>query len=79
MLAPDPAAPPVRPPVTAGTPHVYVVPAGTIPLVTFTGVAVKAEALHVEVVILVIAGTGLTVTVTVKVDPGQVPEVGVTV
>ena len=79
ILAPDPAAPPVRPPVTAGTPQVYVVPAGTIPSVPFAGVAVNAAALQADVVMLLIAGLGLTVTVTVNVDPVQLPEVGVTV
>jgi hypothetical protein len=55
------------------------VPAGTIPLVTLTGVTVKAAALQADVVIAVTAGTGLMVTVTVKVDPVQLPAVGVTV
>ena len=57
----------------------YVVPAGTTPSVTFTGVAVNADALQVVAVMAVIDGFGLTVTVTVKVDPGQLPDVGVTV
>jgi hypothetical protein len=79
ILAPAPATPPVRPPVTTGAVHVYAVPAGTMPLVTLTGVAVKAVALQVMAVMAVIAGLGLTVTVTENVDPGHAPEVGVTV
>jgi len=47
--------------------------------VTFTGVTVKPAALHGVAVMAVTAGFGLTVTVTVKVDPTQVPDVGVTV
>ena len=54
-------------------------PAGTTPLVTFTGVDVKLPALQIVAVIAVIAGLGFTVTVTVKVAPVQLPEVGVTV
>ena len=46
---------------------------------TFTGVTVKPAALHGVAVMAVTAGFGLTVTVTVKVDPTQVPDVGVTV
>jgi hypothetical protein len=62
-----------------GTPHVYVVPAGTIPLVTFAGAAVKVPPLHIVVVILLIPGFGLTVIVTVKVLPVHDPDNGVTV
>ena len=54
-------------------------PAGTRPLVTSTGVTENAEALHDVDVMAVTAGFGLTVIVTVKVDPTQVPDVGVTV
>ena len=74
-----PAAPPVIPPVTAGANHVYVVLAGTTPLVPLTGVTENAAALQVAAVIAVTAGLGFTVTVTVKVEPVQVPDVGVTV
>src|SRR5664279_345486 len=77
--APLPAIPPVRPPVTTGTPQVYVVLAGTIPLTPFTGVTVKAVPLHADPVIAVTAGPGLTVTMTVKVEPVHVPDAGVTV
>lgn len=80
--APLPAAPPVIPPETAGAPQVYVVPAGTTPLVLFTGVTENATALHAVPVIAVIAGMGLTVTVLVIGVPAQavVPgPVGVTV
>jgi len=77
--APLPPTPPVRPPVTTGTPQVYVILPGTIPSVPFAGVAVKAEALHTDLVIAVTTGTGLTVTVTVKFDPVHVAVDGVTV
>jgi hypothetical protein len=74
-----PAAPPVIPPVTVGADQEYVVPAGTIPFVPLDGVAVNATPLHVVAVIFVIPGLGLTVTVSVKLDPAQLPDVGVTV
>ena len=77
--APLPPTPPVRPPVTTGTPQVYVILPGTIPSVPFTGVTVKAEALHAATVILLMAGFGFTVIVTVKFDPVQVAVAGVTV
>ena len=79
MDDPDPATPPVIPPVTVGEVHVYVVPAGTTPFVPFAGVAVNATPLHTVAVIGVIEGCGLTVTVTVNVLPTHVPDVGVTV
>ncbi len=59
ILAPLPAAPPVNP-APVGANHVYVVPAGTTPLVPFTGVTLKALPLHVATVILVTAGPELT-------------------
>ena len=74
-----PAAPPVIPPVTAGAIHVYVVPAGTTPLVPLTGVTENAAALHEDVVMFVTPGFGFTVTVTEKVDPVQLAVAGVTV
>jgi hypothetical protein len=78
-----PAAPPVTPPVTTGAAQLYVVPAGTTPLVPSTGVTLKPDSLHAVAVIGVIVGLGLTVTVTVKSAPTQLPsttdEVGVTV
>jgi len=55
------------------------VPAGTTPLVTFTGVDVNNNPLHTIFVIDVIAGLGFTVTVNVNEGPEQVPDVGVTV
>ncbi len=76
--APD-IAPPVSPPVITGRPQLYVVPAGTIPLVVFTGVTVKPVPPQLEAIISLIAGVGLIVTVTSKSAPVQVPEVGVTV
>ena len=77
--APLPVVPPVMLPVTDGAGQVYVVPVGTIPLVTSIGVDVKPVPPQVVEVIAVIAGFGFTVTVSVKVDPVQLPEVGVTV
>ena len=80
--APLPATPPVNP-APAGTPHEYVVPAGTIPSTPSTGVKLNALGLHVvATVLLFIEGLGLIVTVTVKVAPTQLPaapDVGVTV
>ena len=67
--APLPVVPPVRPPVTAGADQLYVVPAGTIPLVPVTGVEVKPVPPQVVAVMAVMAGVGFTVTVTVKVEP----------
>ena len=77
-LLPD--APPVNPPVTVGTLQLYVVPPGTIPFVTFTGVTLKNTPLHVVLVIALTDGVGLTVTVTVNVAfaPHSI-DVGVTV
>src|SRR5690349_24476487 len=51
---PDPATPPVIPPVTVGTPQLYVVPAGTIPFVPSTGVTLNAVPLHTIAIILFI-------------------------
>lgn len=79
FAAPLPAEPPVRPPVTEGATQEYVVPEGTTPFVTSTGVTVNGFGLHIEVDISVIAGPGLTVTVNVNVGPPHVPAVGVTV
>jgi hypothetical protein len=59
MLVPVPAAPPVKP-EPVGADHEYVVPAGTTPLVPFTGVTVKGLPLHVAEVILVTAGPEFT-------------------
>ena len=67
------------PPVTTGMSQVYVVPAGTIPLLTLNGVAVNDPPLHIVEVMSVIEGRGFTVTVTVKLVPVQLPERGVTV
>ena len=74
-----PGAPPVIPPVTTGAAQLYVVPAGTMPLIPFAGVEVKVASLQITFVIGVIAGTGLTVTITVKVAPVHIPDNGVTV
>ena len=82
LAAPAPAAPPENP-APAGADQLYVVPVGTIPLVTSTGVTVNPVPPHTVAVMAVTAGTGLTVTVNVKLDPAQLPkaadEVGKTV
>ena len=76
------ALPPVIAPVTTGTGHVYVVPAGTMTAPPFTGVTEKVPRLQIVRVCAGMTGLGFTVTVTVKEDPTQAPEapdVGVTV
>ena len=70
------ADPPVMPPVTAGAPQLYVVPAGTRPLAGSAGVTVNVPPLHTVAVMLLIAAFGLTVTVTVKLFPVQLPSAG---
>ena len=73
-------APPVKPPVTVGTDHVYSVPAGTIPLVPLVGVTLKATPLQLTVVIAVITAVGLMLTVTVNgVDGPQLTVLGIMV
>ena len=73
-------APPVSPPVTDGVDQLYVVPAGTIPLIPSVGVTVNDTPLQVTVVIAVITAVGLIVTVTVKVVPiPQLTMFGVTI
>ena len=79
LASPVPGPPPVIPPVTEGADQVYVVFAGTRPLVTSTGVSVNVPPLQIVVLMLVTAGIGLTVTVIVNVAPVQLPETGVTV
>lgn len=76
---PEPASPPVNPPVTTGAVQIYVVPAGTVPLVTLTGVTVKVPPLQITAVIGVTEGFGLIVTTIVNGVPVQVPDKGVTV
>ena len=74
-------APPVKPPVTTGALHAYVVLAGIIS-VPLVGVTVNATPLHVVAVLFAIVVLGLTVTIIVNVDPTQLPAaplVGVTV
>ena len=66
-LTPTPCeAPPVNP-LPVGALHVYVVPAGTIPFVPFTGLTVNNTPPQLVVLIGVIDDVGLTVTVTVNV------------
>ena len=79
-LTPTPCeAPPVNP-LPVGALHVYVVPAGTIPFVPFTGLTVNNTPPHPVVLIGVITAVGLIVTVNVNVAfvPHKV-EVGVIV
>ena len=71
--------PPVKPPVTLGALQLYNVPAGTIPLVVFTGLTVNSTPLQLTVVIAFITAVGLIVTVTVNAAPVQFPDNGVTV
>ena len=78
LLTPVADAPPVTPPVIAGTDQLYVVPAGTIPLVKLVGVAVKATPLQVVAVIDVMTAFGFTVTVNANTAPVQLPDTGVT-
>ena len=78
FAAAAPAAPPVKPPVTAGMAQLYVVPPGTISA-PFTGVTVKAVPPQVVATLFAIVAFGFTVTVTVKFAPVQPPDNGVTV
>ena len=78
IAAPDPALPPESPPVTVGAVQVYVVPAGTMPLVTSTGVTVKVPSLHIASLIAVMDGLGSTSTVTENGVPLHPLAVGVT-
>ena len=73
-LAPEP---PLNPAVTPGDDQLYVVPAGTIPLLTSVGVTVKADPLHVTVLIAVTVALGLRLTVTLNTEPKQLPVTGV--
>ena len=63
MVAPLPAMPPDNPVTAVGAVHVYVVVAGTVPLVPSTGAAVNNAPLHAEVPMAFITGFGVTVTV----------------
>ena len=71
-------SPPVIVAVTLGTDQRYLVPNGTIPLVTFTGVILKNTPLQVTVVISVITGFGLKTTSKLKAAPTQLPETTLT-
>ena len=74
-LVPD--NPPVKP-VPVGTDQLYVVPAGTMPLVPLDGVVLNTVPVHTVVLILVIAATGFIFTVTVNDAPAQLPDTGLT-
>ena len=78
MVAPLPAMPPDNPVTTVGAVHVYVVVAGTTPLVEFAGVAVNNAPLQAEVPIAFIAGFGFTVTVKLNGVPVHPAVTGVT-
>ena len=69
---------PVILPVVPGVDQLYVVPTGTIPLVTFVGVTVKITPLQLTVVIKLITAAGFKVTVKENTAPIQLPLVGVT-
>ena len=73
-----PALPPKMVPDKVGLSHVYWVPAGTIPLVTFTAEKLKLAPLQVTLENEVTDTTGLTKTVTENTLPVQSPESGVT-
>ena len=73
VLVPD--KPPVMPPVTIGADQLYNVPVGTIPLVLFTGVALKVTPLQVVAVIGVITAVGFKVNV--KINDAPVPQLTV--
>ena len=68
LVAAVPAAVPVIP-VTLGAAHVYVVPVGTNPFVTLTGVLVKLLPLHIVSLKSVMLGFGFTVMVSVTGQP----------
>ena len=78
LAAPLPVPPPVNPPVTVGTLHAYVVPAGTMPFVPFTGVTLKNTPLQLVPVIALITADGFTFTVNENTAPVQLPDNGVT-
>jgi hypothetical protein len=79
ILTGDPllAAPPVNPGVITGNGQLYVVPAGTSPLVPFAGITLNALPLQTAVVISVMDEFGKMVNVNVKELPMQEPAVGV--
>ena len=77
VAEPVAVAPPVIP-VPVGNPQVYVVPDGTIPFVTSTGVTVKLVPLHDVAVNDETVAIGFTTTVTLKLAPVHAPDTGVT-
>ena len=83
-LTPDACDKPPVNPLPVGTVHVYVVPAGTMPFVTFTGLTVNNTPPQPVVLIGVITAVGLIVTVKLndaftphKVDVGVIVYVAV--
>ena len=74
-LVPD--NPPVKP-VPAGVDQLYVVPAGTVPIVPFTGVVLNIAPEHTVVLIAVILACGFIVTVTLNTAPVTPFDNGVT-
>jgi hypothetical protein len=77
LAFPDCVTPPVNP-VPVGAVQLYVVPVGTIPLLTSVGVIVNSKPLHTVVLSGLIIALGLKLTVNENTDPTQLPEVGVT-
>jgi len=73
-LLPVPEAPPDRSAASVGLPHLYVVPAGIVPV----GLYVNGTVLHVVVACELIVAAGFTTTLTVNAAPVQMPELGVT-
>jgi hypothetical protein len=65
-------------PATTGADQEYVVEAGTIPLVAFTGVAVNEFPLQMVELMAVTAGLGFTVAVTLNGAPVQEAVAGIT-
>jgi hypothetical protein len=59
-------APPDKEAVMLGTPHLYEISTGTIPLVRLVGETTNVPPLHITVLIAVISGFGFTNTVNVN-------------
>ena len=74
-LVPD--NPPVKP-VPVGVDQLYVVPAGTMPLVPLDGVVLNTVPVHTVVLIAVILACGFIVTVTLNTAPVTPFDNGVT-
>jgi hypothetical protein len=66
-------------PLTVGADHEYVVPVGTIFPVPLVGAILNDPAEQIVAVCAITFGFGFTVTVAAKLEPMQLPDVGVTV